>query len=334
MERRIVCLMGPTASGKTDLAIALCQRFPFEIISVDSALVFRDMDIGTAKPSAEELAKAPHRLISFLDPAESYSVAQFRADALQHINQVWQNGKIPLLVGGTMLYFRTLLLGMSDLPEADPSVRAEIDQLAQQHGWAHVHQLLAEVDPVSASRLRSSDPQRVQRALEVYRISGKPMSEFQTQTQDHKTDTPVYADDIGLNPIQIAIMPEDRAVLHQRIERRFHTMVEQGFEQEVRALYQRGDLHAGLPSVRAVGYRQMWSYLDGDIDYDEMTYRGIVATRQLAKRQLTWLRNWQGLQVFQTDPTNRSVIDQLGQLTPLNETISRYLQENIDKLSS
>lgn len=309
MERRIVCLMGPTASGKTALAIELVKRYPFEVISVDSALVFKGLDIGSAKPTAAELAEAPHRLIDFLDPTESYSAARFREDAIRHINEIWDNGKIPLFVGGTMLYFRTLLLGISELPEANPVIRAEIDAIAAEKGWQHVHDLLAEVDPISAERLRPSDAQRVQRALEVYKISGRPISDYQDQVADHKTVAPTYADDIGVDPIQLAIMPEDRAVLHQRIETRFHQMMKEGFLDEVKALYARDDLDTSLPAVRAVGYRQAWSYLEGELDYDEMVYRGVVATRQLAKRQMTWLRNWYGVNMFLTDSSNTHVVN-------------------------
>lgn len=329
MERRIVCLMGPTASGKTALAIELVKRYPFEIISVDSALVFKGLDIGSAKPTAEELAEAPHRLIDFLDPSESYSTARFREDAIRHINEIWDNGKIPLFVGGTMLYFRTLLLGISELPEANPQIRAEIDAIAAEKGWQHVHDLLAEVDPISAERLRPSDAQRVQRALEVYKISGRPISSYQDQVADHKTVAPKYADDIGVDPIQLAIMPEDRAVLHQRIETRFHQMMKDGFLEEVEALYQRGDLDTSLPAVRAVGYRQVWSYLEGELDYDEMIYRGIVATRQLAKRQMTWLRNWYGVNTFLTDSSNTHVVNITDSPQLCVDAVSQFLCRQI-----
>ena len=321
MQKRIVCLMGPTASGKTALAIQLAQQFPFEIISVDSALVYKDMDIGTAKPTPSELALAPHRLISFLDPSESYSVSRFRAEAISHINDIWAKGKTPLLVGGTMLYFRALLLGLSDMPSADVTIRANIDATATAHGWTYVHQQLAEVDPVTAQRLNIGDAQRIQRALEVYRISGKPMSAFQQLENDHKTSEPKCANDIGENPLQLAIMPNDRAVLHTRIEQRFDQMLADGFMDEARALFERGDLQADMPAVRAVGYRQAWDYLNGQCDLEEMRYRGIVATRQLAKRQLTWLRNWQGLQRFKTDSSNRQVILDNGARRPLYEEI-------------
>lgn len=275
-------LMGPTASGKTDLAIALTKKYPVEIISVDSALIYRGMDIGTAKPTAKELAEAPHRLIDILDPAKAYSAADFRRDALREMANIVSRGNIPLLVGGTMLYFKALLEGLSPLPEADPAIRAEIEQQAKELGWQALHEELCRIDPVSGARIHPNDPQRLSRALEVFRISGKSLTEL-TQTQGEPLPYQVH---------QFAIAPADRAVLHQRIELRFKRMMEQGFEQEVRDLYLRGDLHPDFPSIRCVGYRQMWDYLDGNCDLDEAVFRGICATRQLAKRQLTWLRSW------------------------------------------
>ncbi|MEQ4620670.1 tRNA (adenosine(37)-N6)-dimethylallyltransferase MiaA [Providencia vermicola] len=280
-----IFLMGPTASGKTALAIALRQHLPVEIISVDSALIYRGMDIGTAKPNAEELSQAPHHLIDILDPSLPYSAADFRRDALNVMDEITSQGKIPLLVGGTMLYFKALLEGLSPLPSADPAIRAEIEDIAQQHGWADIHRRLAEVDPVAAARIHPNDPQRLSRALEVYLISGKTLTEM-TQTA---------GEELPYNVFQFAIAPQDRKILHQRIEQRFHQMLDAGFEEEVRALYNRGDLHVDLPSIRCVGYRQMWSYLEGETDYDEMVYRGICATRQLAKRQITWLRSWENV---------------------------------------
>ncbi|TNH01278.1 tRNA (adenosine(37)-N6)-dimethylallyltransferase MiaA [Testudinibacter sp. TR-2022] len=274
--------MGPTASGKTDLAIQLRQQLPLEVISVDSALIYRGMDIGTAKPTPQELARAPHRLIDIKDPAESYSAADFRHDALREMQQITQQGKIPLLVGGTMLYYKALREGLSPLPAADDKVRSNIEQIAKQQGWAYLHQQLQQVDPVAAARIHPNDPQRINRALEVYYISGKSMTEL-TETAGEK---------LPYRILQFAIAPQDRAVLHQRIEQRFHNMIAQGFEQEVQKLYQRQDLHLDLPSIRCVGYRQMWEYLRGDYDQKEMIYRGICATRQLAKRQITWLRGW------------------------------------------
>lgn len=279
---KAIFLMGPTASGKTALAIALRQQLPVEIISVDSALIYRGMDIGTAKPNAEELSQAPHRLIDILDPSVPYSAADFRQDALNVMDEITAQGKIPLLVGGTMLYFKALLEGLSPLPSADSAIREEIENIAQQQGWGEIHRRLELVDPVAATRIHPNDPQRLSRALEVYLISGKTLTEM-TQTA---------GEELPYNVFQFAIAPQDRKVLHQRIEQRFHKMLNERFEEEVRALYKRGDLHIDLPSIRCVGYRQMWSYLEGEIDYDEMVYRGICATRQLAKRQITWLRSW------------------------------------------
>ncbi|MCF2862658.1 MULTISPECIES: tRNA (adenosine(37)-N6)-dimethylallyltransferase MiaA [Pseudoalteromonas] len=281
----VICLMGPTASGKTALAIDLCQHFDTEVISVDSALVYKGMDIGTAKPDAQERALAPHRLIDIVDPAQSYSMADFRRDALAHIEQLHNQGKVPLLVGGTMMYFKGLLEGLSPLPEADADIRAALEAEAKEHGWPALHQQLQQVDPQAAAKINANDSQRINRALEVYRISGKSMTELQ-QTKAQSLGFPVH---------QFAIAPSDRRVLHQRIEKRFQIMLEQGFENEVLSLYNRKDLHPDLPSIRCVGYRQMWDYIAGEIDYDEMVFRGVAATRQLAKRQLTWLRGWQNL---------------------------------------
>lgn len=279
---RAIFLMGPTASGKTDLAIRLRQTLPVEVISVDSALIYKGMDIGTAKPSKAELELAPHRLIDIIDPAESYSVANFREDALREMAEITAQGKIPLLVGGTMLYYKGLLEGLSPLPSAVPEIRAEIEEKAAAFGWASLHQELAKVDPISAARINPNDSQRINRALEVFYISGKTMTEL----------TAEQGEEIPYDITQFAIAPEDRAVLHQRIEQRFHKMIELGFEQEVRALFERPDLHPDLPSIRCVGYRQMWEYLAGEVSLDEAIFKGICATRQLAKRQITWLRGW------------------------------------------
>ncbi|EMX0223832.1 tRNA (adenosine(37)-N6)-dimethylallyltransferase MiaA [Vibrio fluvialis] len=278
-------LMGPTASGKTDLAIRLRQKFPVEIISVDSALIYKGMDIGTAKPDQDELALAPHRLIDILDPSEAYSAADFRRDALREMQAIVEQGKIPLLVGGTMLYYKALLEGLSPLPAADPEIRQQIEQEAQQLGWAALHEQLRQIDPISAERIHPNDPQRLSRALEVYRISGKTLTEL-TQTKGEALPFRVK---------QFAMAPKERAELHRRIELRFEKMVEAGFEDEVKALYARKDLHPDLPSIRCVGYRQMWDYLDGNCTLDEAVFRGICATRQLAKRQITWLRSWDDL---------------------------------------
>ncbi|CCJ86297.1 tRNA delta(2)-isopentenylpyrophosphate transferase [Cronobacter dublinensis 582] len=277
--------MGPTASGKTALAIRLRQTLPVELISVDSALVYKGMDIGTAKPDAHELSQAPHRLLDIIDPAQAYSAADFRRDALKEMAEIVAAGRIPLLVGGTMLYFKALLEGLSPLPSADAAVRAEIERQAAEQGWDALHRKLQEIDPVAAQRIHPNDPQRLSRALEVFFISGKTLTEL-TQTSGEALPYQVH---------QFAIAPASRELLHQRIEQRFHQMLASGFEAEVRALFARGDLHTDMPSVRCVGYRQMWSYLAGEISYDEMVYRGICATRQLAKRQMTWLRGWEGV---------------------------------------
>lgn len=282
---KAIFLMGPTASGKTALAIALRQQLPVEIISVDSALIYQGMDIGTAKPTAQELALAPHRLIDILDPSKPYSAADFRRDALDAMHEINASGKIPLLVGGTMLYFKALLDGLSPLPSADAKIREQIETRAKQEGWDVLHQELLSIDPIAGARIHPNDPQRLSRALEVYLISGKTMTEL----------TKIAGDSLPFNAYQFAIAPADRKILHERIEKRFLQMIEAGFEQEVQALYQRDDLHVDLPSIRCVGYRQMWSYLAGEIDHDEMIYRGVCATRQLAKRQMTWLRGWEGV---------------------------------------
>lgn len=290
-----VCLMGPTASGKTDLAVNLVERLPFEIISVDSAMVYRGMDIGTAKPDAETLARAPHRLIDILDPAEAYSASRFREDALREMAEITASGKIPLLVGGTMLYYRALENGLARLPEGNAAVRERIEREAEQRGWQVLHERLAEVDPVAAQRIHPNDPQRLSRALEVYELSGRPMSEL--WQEEGRPALPYRL-------IKAAVAPPDRAELHERIARRFHLMLEQGLVEEVEALYRRGDLTPQLPSIRCVGYRQVWQYLDGELSYGEMSERGIVATRQLAKRQFTWLRSEQKLQWFSTFESN------------------------------
>ncbi|MGM3190759.1 tRNA (adenosine(37)-N6)-dimethylallyltransferase MiaA [Dickeya dadantii subsp. dieffenbachiae] len=278
-----IFIMGPTASGKTALAMALRERLPVELISVDSALIYRGMDIGTAKPSQEELARAPHRLLDILDPAEAYSAADFRRDALQAMAEITAAGRIPLLVGGTMLYFKALLEGLSPLPSADAQVRQEIEERARIEGWEALHRQLSVIDPVSAARIHPNDPQRLSRALEVFFVSGNTLTEL-TKTSGEALPYRVH---------QFAIAPATRELLHERIALRFRQMLESGFETEARALFARPDLNPALPSIRCVGYRQMWSYLSGEIDYDEMVYRGICATRQLAKRQMTWLRGWE-----------------------------------------
>lgn len=298
--------MGPTAAGKTDLAVSLVEQGPCEIISVDSALVYQGMDIGTAKPDAETLARAPHRLIDMVDPADSYSAVQFRRDALQAIQEVHAAGKVPLLAGGTMLYYKALLEPMADLPPGDEQVRAELQQQLAEEGLASLVAELAKVDPVAFERIDQQNPQRVQRALEVFRITGRPISSYWAEgAHDGKgqtTDTALEAFPYAL--LQYCVMPSDRNVLHERIALRYRLMLEQGFEQEVAKLMARGDLHLDLPSMRCVGYRQMWEYLAGEYDHATMIEKGVAATRQLAKRQLTWLRKWPGLEILDTTATN------------------------------
>lgn len=274
--------MGPTASGKTDLAIYLTEHFPVDIISVDSAMVYCGLNIGSAKPNAEELAKAPHRLIDVVDPLEVYSAAQFRNDALAEMAEITKAGRIPLLVGGTMLYFRALLNGLSELPAADDATRQKLEQQAKELGWEKMHQRLEEVDPEAAARIHPNDPQRISRALEVYEVTGKAMSQLQKEQK---------AEPLPYHVLKLALVPSERAVLHQRIEKRFKQMLENGLIDEVKTLQERGDLHEDLPAIRAVGYRQVWDYLNGRIVYNEMEERGVIATRQLAKRQFTWLRS-------------------------------------------
>ncbi|MDH5517550.1 MAG: tRNA (adenosine(37)-N6)-dimethylallyltransferase MiaA [Gammaproteobacteria bacterium] len=276
-----IAIMGPTASGKTDLAIELAQQLPCEIISVDSALVYRGMDIGTAKPSKQELALAPHQLIDIREPEETYSAAEFRTDALESMHDMTQRGKIPLLVGGTMLYYKALQEGLSPLPAADQDVRNKLEAEANAKGWEYMHQRLLEVDPEAAARIHKNDPQRIQRALEVYQITGQSMSSLWAQQS---------ADKLKYRLIKIVLFPEDRAALHLRIEQRFKNMLDQGFIEEVEALKKYNHVGLDIPSMRAVGYRQVLEYLQGDYDYPEMLDKGIFASRQLAKRQITWLR--------------------------------------------
>ncbi|MCU7938084.1 MAG: tRNA (adenosine(37)-N6)-dimethylallyltransferase MiaA [gamma proteobacterium symbiont of Bathyaustriella thionipta] len=276
-----VFIMGPTASGKTDLAIELVKRYPFEIISVDSALVYKEMNIGTAKPSKEELAVAPHRLIDFLDPAQTYSTATFRDDALEAMEDIHLRHKIPLLVGGTMLYHRSLLYGLSELPEADEAIRTKLQAEADLNGAEFMHQKLAEIDPAAAKKIHPNDPQRIQRALEVYEISGKTMTQLQLENQAKVLPWNVY---------KIIVAPRSRDLLRERIAIRFKQMIEQGLIEEVEGLFKRGDLDLSLPSMRAVGYRQVWEYLEGKMNKEQMIDRSITITRQFAKRQMTWLR--------------------------------------------
>lgn len=286
---KVVCLMGPTASGKTGLAVELASQHGYEIISVDSALVYKGMDIGTAKPDAETLAQAPHRLIDIIDPSESYSAADFMADACREIDDIVAHGKTPLLVGGTMMYFNALQKGLAPMPAADPAIRAEFEQHAAEFGLASLHDQLKQIDPVAAERINPNDPQRLQRALEVFRLTGKTMTQLWAEQE---------AQELPFDMINLAVMPQDRATLHQRIEQRFDIMMEQGFLTEVEALYQRGDLTIDMPSIRCVGYRQLWQYLEGEDSLEDAIFKGIVATRQLAKRQHTWLRGWDNLVIF------------------------------------
>ena len=291
-----IFLMGPTAAGKTDLAIELTKVLPCELISVDSALVYRGMDIGTAKPSNALLDAYPHRLIDILDPSQSYSAADFRTDALQAMAEITARGKIPLLVGGTMLYFKALLEGLADMPAADAEVRAQIEAQAASQGWQALHDELASIDPVSAARIHPNDPQRLVRALEVFRVSGMSMTAHREQQSAQSAQASASGrHQLPYTVANLAIAPTDRKVLHDRIAVRFRQMLDEGFVEEVVALRSRGDLHSNLPSIRAVGYRQVWDHLDGKLTRDEMQERGIIATRQLAKRQFTWLRSWQDL---------------------------------------
>ena len=277
-----IFLMGPTASGKTGVAVELVQKLPVELISVDSALVFRDMDIGTAKPDAATLARAPHHLIDIIDPTEAYSAAAFRHDALRLMADITARGKVPLLVGGTMLYFKALREGLSPLPQADAALRVQLDAEIAQHGIEHLHARLAEVDAETAARLHSTDTQRIQRAMEIFLISGQPMSVLIKQQEQNP---------LPYRILPIALIPSDRAVLHQRIATRFADMMKQGLLDELRSLRQKYPLHRDMTSMRCVGYRQSWEFLEGEISEAELLEKGIAATRQLAKRQLTWLRS-------------------------------------------
>jgi tRNA dimethylallyltransferase len=304
----IIFLMGPTASGKTDLAIDLSKELPLDIISVDSAMVYKGMDIGTAKPSAEELAVAPHRLIDIRDPAESYSVADFCEDAHREIEAIVSKGRIPILVGGTMMYFKALLDGLADMPASNAGVRQKIVEEAKQKGWPALHGELMKLDPDYASQLHPNHSQRIARALEVYRISGKTMSEFRKEQSDDLREEKTQRLSERFSVMQFALVCHDRKLLHQRIQTRFEKMLEQGFINEVKALRTRGDLNVDLPAMRAVGYRQVWQYLEtldvqGEVSEKELLEKGTAATRQLAKRQLTWLREWPHLHKLFIDKT-------------------------------
>ncbi len=285
----IIFIIGPTASGKTGLAIKLMEHFPIELISVDSALVYKGMDIGTAKPGKKELAKAPHRLISFLDPAEPYSAASFRKDALKEIKEISKMGKIPVLVGGTMLYYRALEYGLADLPEANQKIRAEISKQAELQGWAYLHSQLKEIDPDSAGRIHPNDKQRIQRALEVYKITGKSLTYLQKKASMQALPYRIF---------KIALIPESRDWIRDLAAKRFDSMLQHGFIEEVKTLYERGDLSPDLPSMRSVGYRQIWDYLDGKTSFEEMRELAITATRQLAKRQMTWMRSEKNINTY------------------------------------
>ncbi|MFG6666799.1 tRNA (adenosine(37)-N6)-dimethylallyltransferase MiaA [Halomonas sp. HNIBRBA4712] len=281
-----IFLMGPTAAGKTDTAIALHERLGCELISVDSAMVYRGLDIGSAKPSHEELARAPHRLIDIREPETPYSAGDFRDDALDEMRQISASGRVPLLVGGTMLYFKRLFEGVAELPAANEAVRAELEREREALGLAGLHAMLEKVDPASAARIHPNDPQRLMRALEVYRVSGRTLSELWAEQQPQNFPYRV---------VSIAVAPADRRVLHERIAQRFRIMLDQGLIEEVVALKKRGTLHKDLPAMKSVGYRQVWEYLEGEFDEQALVERGIIATRQLAKRQLTWLRSWPSL---------------------------------------
>ena len=299
----IYCLLGPTASGKTQMIVELANRYPFEIINVDSAQIYRGMDIGTAKPDKATLKLTPHRLIDIKDPSEVYSAADFRRDALDEMATIIGSGNVPLLVGGTMLYFKVLREGLSDMPQAHQGIRAQIDKIAVNKGWSHVHKWLAMVDPESAERIHPNDPQRIQRALEVFLISGNSLTELHSQVQSSAEDGNFAK---RYNFHFFGIQPDDRAVLHKRIENRFNKMLETGFVDEVKALYAREDLHQALPAIKSVGYKQVWRLLSEEINYEQMVEQSVAATRQLAKRQLTWLRTWDNLKTL-GDASTKSI---------------------------
>lgn len=304
----VIFILGPTASGKTALAMQLADRFPVELISLDSAQVFRDMNIGTAKPDAETLAKYPHHLIDLISPEESYSAARFCEDALRVMGEITARGKVPLIVGGTMLYYKALTEGLADMPKADAAIRAQIDAEAALHGWPHMHMELAKLDPDSAARLKPNDAQRIQRALEVVRLTGRTMADIYASQE--KTPLPYRR-------LSIALMPTDRAWLHERIALRFDLMLAQGLVEETRALRAHYQLRADLPSMRCVGYRQTWEMLEGEIPPQELRDRGIFATRQFAKRQITWLNSLPNLALF--DCTQAALAE------TINRNVTRFL---------
>jgi len=296
---QVITIMGPTASGKTALAIELAKSIDGEIISVDSALIYRGMDIGTAKPSAEEQEGIKHWLIDIVEPENAYSVAEFCRDAVNSIEDILRRGKVPILTGGTMMYFNGLIKGLSSLPIADEKTRAQIQLFIEEHGLRAAHEQLSDIDPESGLRIHENDPQRIMRALEVYALTGKTMTALQA----------IKPDPLPYEFTQFSLMPSDRALLHERIALRFDLMLQNNFEQEVRKLFNNKALHIDLPAIRSVGYRQMWQYLDGDCEFDEMREKGIIATRQLAKRQITWLRGWEGAISLETaNPENVELI--------------------------
>jgi tRNA dimethylallyltransferase len=298
MDKTAILLMGPTASGKTDLAISLCKRFPCDVISVDSALVYRGMDIGTAKPDAETLRRTPHRLVDIRDPEASYSAGEFVRDAYREMDEIFAAGQIPLLVGGTMMYFRALTQGIAALPSADDDIRRAIDAEAEDRGWPALHEDLQQVDPAAAERIKPNDRQRIQRALEVYRSSGTPLSVWQQDSAPQRDD---------IRYLKIGLNIEPRSLLHERIAERLDIMVDGGFIEELQALRERPHLVADCPAMRSVGYRQFWQHLDGEYELDEARDRALFATRQLAKRQITWLRS--ETDVFLHNPLEAGVID-------------------------
>jgi tRNA dimethylallyltransferase len=321
VTKPVIFLMGPTCSGKTGLAVELVQRLPVEIINCDSALVYADLDIGAAKPEAKVLATAPHRLLGFRALTQPYSAAEYRQDALREIEDIHDNGRIPLLVGGTMLYFKALAEGLADLPAADPAVRARLSAQAAELGWPAMHARLAEIDAITAERLKPMDGQRIQRALEVFEISGIALSEHH-----HRQAVSLSNSDVGHSSVfpytllSLAVGPQSRAVLHQRIAMRFGQMLDAGLIAEVEQLRARDDISSELPAMKSVGYRQVWEYLDGHYDYETMVDRAVIATRQLAKRQFTWLRGWPALTWLNSDAED-FVEQAVACLAPLQESV-------------
>ena len=311
MQPKVICLIGPTASGKTDLSLRLAEDFPCEIVSVDSAMIYKTMDIGTAKPSLSQRGQVTHHLIDMIDPLQAYSAAKFTEDAQSLIHSIQARGKMPLLVGGTMLYFKALQQGLSLLPPANTAVRDNLALEAECIGWQEMHTRLAAVDPESAKRISPNDPQRIQRALEVFKLTGQPLSHLWRSQEKYQ---------LPFDCINIALSPQDRTTIHHRIAHRFEKMIEEGLIEEVEMLYRRGDLHINLPSMRCVGYRQVWQYLSGQINYPEMCDKAVAATRQLAKRQLSWLRHWEEITWFDSmDPKVYNALhDYIKNLNTLN----------------